>query len=275
MNNITIFDKINIIFLSFSIFKFLPNFRIKIWNFFQGISFTRNFEFLYLIKFIKKKQIKNINILDVSSPYLMAYILAKDNKVIKTDIDEREIKFIKESDNISFKMEDATKLSFPDNYFDLTYSISVIEHIYEEYAKAIFEMIRVTKEGGYIYITCPVSITHTEEWTNSKAYSNQKELNNKFFFQYRFDNKDIDIIKNIKGVELLFYDIFWEKKNGLYDRIIYKLRKKNGNKYLNFIRNSFIHYYYGFNFFKLKPSVDFGLGSSFGNVHFIFKKIKE
>lgn len=63
---------------------------------------------------------------------------------------------------------DATQLPFPENYFDVTYSLGVIEHIgtslghctlddnyWEARQRYADEILRVTKPGGRILIACP------------------------------------------------------------------------------------------------------------------------
>ncbi len=67
--------------------------------------------------------------LDVSSPYILSYVLSKTGKVVKTDINPGEGKFIREGESLSFRPENATRLSFGDDSFDLVCWISVIEHI--------------------------------------------------------------------------------------------------------------------------------------------------
>ena len=51
----------------------------------------------------------------------------------------------------------ATKIPFPDNYFDKVYSISVMEHI-EKDSKAMDEVYRVLKPGGKFVFTTEVNI---------------------------------------------------------------------------------------------------------------------
>ena len=107
----------------------------------------------------------------------------------------------------------------------MVYSISVIEHIFNSYLAAIKEMIRVVKNGGYIYLTFPVSSTYTEEWISSEIYSNQEKSDNKTFFQYRFDEqKFYEIVDKLSNVKIISYSIYWERKNGLYNRYIEKKR---------------------------------------------------
>lgn len=50
-----------------------------------------------------------------------------------------------------FSRSDATRLHYPDQYFDLSYSIATFEHMQEPWA-VLEEMHRVTKVGGYMYI---------------------------------------------------------------------------------------------------------------------------
>lgn len=55
-------------------------------------------------------------------------------------------------DRLCFIENSATDLIFKDDFFDLTVSINSLEHIHDP-QKAIEEMVRVTKPGGYLYIT--------------------------------------------------------------------------------------------------------------------------
>lgn len=270
---ITTSDKIKLIISMYSVLKWLPNLKQKIFIFFIPIDTVRFHEFSYFIKFIKKNKLSNLYILDISSPHMMAYFLSKHNNVEKTNIDINEKKFIKEKKNLKFKIENAINLTYQDNKFDLTYSISVIEHIYVEYIKAVQEMIRVTKSGGFIYITFPVSRKHKEEWTSELIYSNQKIIENKVFFQYRFDDIDISLLlDSLKNVEIIAKDIYWEKNNGLYNKVMSLMKVNLGFKFFNLFKNSFINAYYGFTMLSNESSNDFENSKNFGNIHLIFKK---
>jgi len=56
------------------------------------------------------------------------------------------------------KIEDASKLSFEDNYFDIVYALDVLEHI-NEVETAIKEIQRVLKPKGKLIITGPTEST--------------------------------------------------------------------------------------------------------------------
>ncbi len=51
------------------------------------------------------------------------------------------------TDNIEFLCEDATKLTFPDHYFDAVFLFGVLHHI-KEWKEVISEVYRVLKVGG-------------------------------------------------------------------------------------------------------------------------------
>ncbi len=51
------------------------------------------------------------------------------------------------TDNIEFICQDATKLSFPDGYFDAAFLFAALDHI-TEWRKVISEVFRVLKMGG-------------------------------------------------------------------------------------------------------------------------------
>ena len=58
---------------------------------------------------------------------------------------------------LSFRQEDATRLSFPDRSFDLAVSFSTIEHIpgADNRRAALREMARVVRPGGHLVVTVP------------------------------------------------------------------------------------------------------------------------
>jgi len=193
--------------------------------------------------------------------------------MIKTDINPLESNNIKFRRRLEFKVENATQLSFPDKYFDIVYSISAIEHIFKDYIKAVSELIRVCKTNGIIYLTFPVSKQSMKEWLDFDIYHSQFIKDGKYFFQYRFginDTKEIiDNILNCAKIEAM--DIFWERKSGDYEKLIFLLRHKLGSKLLNLIKNIMLNYWFGIFAFNGK-SESFSGAKDFGNVHLILRK---
>lgn len=241
----------------------------------QPLEAVRYTEFSFFLEFLKRNSCSNMNILDVSSPFLMAYLLTATGTVIKTDINSLESVFIKETPRLRFQKEDATQLSFADETFDLTYSISVIEHIFGGYAKAIQEMLRVTRHGGIVYLTFPVSSSHIEEWLDSPIYSDQYSLSGRTFFQYRFDETDVQHMASIfqkSNAKIISQAIYWERKDGLFNKAVNQMRKNSGSKIMGFLRGSFLHYYYGFTLLEQYPR-NFRNARSFGNMQIILEKI--
>jgi ubiquinone/menaquinone biosynthesis C-methylase UbiE len=74
------------------------------------------------------------------------------------DINREDVEFAKnlncEVGNVQYGVEDALKLSFPDNSFDLLTSVDVIEHVGRP-ARMMEEIGRVLKPGGIALITFP------------------------------------------------------------------------------------------------------------------------
>jgi SAM-dependent methyltransferase len=54
-------------------------------------------------------------------------------------------------DRIEYHVMDMTRMSFPDQSFDLVYSIATFEHLTSPH-RALLEMLRATKVGGYGYV---------------------------------------------------------------------------------------------------------------------------
>ena len=276
MMNITLRDKIGLHLQLISLVRFLPKgFRLR--SLVKPIDATRYTEFGVLLKFLKKTNRisnKNYKVLDISSPFILSYYFHnKGFETVKTDINHEENKYIRDKKNLSFKTENATSLSFADNTFDLVYSISVVEHIYKDYMKAIGEMIRVARKEGIIYVTFPVSKEHKEEWLGYKAYPSQTEEKGRFFFQYRFDRNDVTDIKKFisKSADIVSSDIYWEGKTGNYDKLVSNLRRPFGMKHIKFVKNVILNYYYGFFIFNGNPR-SFSYSKDFGNIHMVIEK---
>jgi SAM-dependent methyltransferase len=269
---ISFLDKLKALIKAYECIPGLPA-KYKIYIILKPFEATRYVEFTYIIKYLNKLKNNHFQkILDVSSPFIVSYYFAKNSDVIKTDISPVESKYFKKNGRVPFKIEDATNLSFADNSFDFTFSISAIEHIYKNYLKAIREIIRVTKKGGLIYLSFPVSKSFKEEWLDGNIYFAQKKANDRTFFQYRFDQDELNrILTNIShDVEVLDKAIYWEKQNGSYDKMIKIIRNKIS--FFNFLRESIINLYYGFTLFSPVPG-DFTKAKDFGNISLILKKL--
>jgi ubiquinone/menaquinone biosynthesis C-methylase UbiE len=84
--------------------------------------------------------------------------------------------------NIKFNVEaqNATKLSYESESFDVVCSISAIEHIPEDGdVKAVVEASRVLKLGGIFIITAPFSDHFSESETNHYHFGYEKRYDEK------------------------------------------------------------------------------------------------
>jgi SAM-dependent methyltransferase len=270
---ISFIKKIKLIGIIWSCVPQTP-FRTMLKLFFKPIESVRYTEISYIINFIQNTRVNTFSCLDISSPYILSYILSKGGCVIKTDISSDERRFIKESKNLKFEIQNVLALTYPHNSFDFVYSISVIEHIYQGLHQSVSEMIRVAKPGGYIYITFPVSVKYQEEWLNENIYSNQYKNGDKIFFQYRLDKVRLEsFLLNLSNVEIVKKDIYWEKKNHSYNKMILELKKTDSKTPLGFLKNALINYYYGFTLLNSFPE-NFEKAKEYGNVSIILQKLK-
>lgn len=127
---------------------------------------------------------------------------------------------------IRFQVADATKLPFGNDTFDIVVSFSTIDHIFSSGGrkKAIKEMSRVVKKGGYVIITVP----------------------NKLNFAYWFWSKK----KTQAGYEYCFFP--WELKRYLKEAKLKPLKFTSNFKislgiWLDFLRLLFLPIeYFGF-----------------------------
>lgn len=73
-------------------------------------------------------------------------------RVVGTDFDPEQIEVARslydEGDLLTFRVEDGSNLTFPDENFDLVVSQNVFHHI-PRWDKAVEEVVRVLRSGGY------------------------------------------------------------------------------------------------------------------------------
>jgi ubiquinone/menaquinone biosynthesis C-methylase UbiE len=87
-----------------------------------------------------------------------AMIAQSCNRLYACDINREDVDFARHLNrhvsNLTYNVEDALKLSFPDNSFDLLTSVDVIEHVGHP-ERMMQEIGRVLKPGGIALITFP------------------------------------------------------------------------------------------------------------------------
>jgi len=155
----------------------------KISPFLAVCAFTDNYLYNLVMHLILRKQVlkvfnkilkfykdKTIKVLEIGCGLGRWYMILRNNfknlEYYGIDISEEMIKVAKRLTKYErFYVMSASKLEFPDNYFDVVFSITVLHHIpFKEKEKAIKEMIRVTKKGGYIIIIEDFSLKKLEDF---------------------------------------------------------------------------------------------------------------
>ncbi len=116
----------------------------------KALRIIKLFEYYY-----GKKNISNLTLLDVgASTGIIDNELSRHfKKVVGIDIDEKAIKYAKntfKNKGLSFKTDDAMKLSFKNNSFDIVICAQVYEHVPDD-QKLIDEIFRVIKPNGACY----------------------------------------------------------------------------------------------------------------------------
>ncbi len=85
-------------------------------------------------------------------------IATKSQQLTACDINADDIAFAQKMNahvpNLSYQIENALDLSFPDNYFDLVTSVDVMEHVGQP-QRMTAEIARVLRTGGLAFITFP------------------------------------------------------------------------------------------------------------------------
>jgi SAM-dependent methyltransferase len=126
-----------------------------------------------------------------------------------------------DSSKMVTETQDILNLSYPDNFFDITICTSVIEHTFTQAnfmgdMKAIREIVRVTKPGGYILLSTDMTKDNTE-WLSGTMYYNEVDLFDRIInasrctlvgdYDFNFDDKtnsDIHQVKHLTAASCVF-----------------------------------------------------------------------
>ena len=141
-------------------------------------SYTRFPEYFFIKREIERRVAggQRLQVLDVGSPKLLGLMLAAkwNVEVQLTDItplnlDEYKVMWaaIREraKGDAEFSKQDARRMEFGNDTFDIAYSMSVLEHIEgtDGDVQGMRELIRVTKPGGLIIVSVPLGNTYVEQ----------------------------------------------------------------------------------------------------------------
>jgi SAM-dependent methyltransferase len=165
-------------------------------------SYTRFPEYWFIEseieRYLRTRQRKQRpTILDVGSPKCFGLYLAFhfDVDIHLTDIDDPSVQeaeilwnAIKSSakGTVRFSVQDARSLKYPENAFDVVYSMSVIEHIEGETgdSQSVREMLRVLEPGGVLVVTVPIGCKYVEqERLGFRRAARNTGDQNRYFFQ--------------------------------------------------------------------------------------------
>jgi SAM-dependent methyltransferase len=163
------------------------------------MDFPRYREFDFALRAIDRLP-RPARMLDLSSPKLLPLTLAEQMpacQCVSTDILPHEVCWTQEKAtlltlrNLKCQAQDARRLGYPSNHFDLITSISVFEHIAPEHGgdlPAIAEMARVLRPGGFAVITVPFSRNYFADYLASNVYERQSG-GEPIFFQRFYDEQ--------------------------------------------------------------------------------------
>jgi len=151
---------------------------------------------------------------------------------------------------------DVRNLKFEDAFFDGYWSLGVIEHFYEGYKDILNEIQRVTKKGGYVFLTfpylSPLRRLKVRFGIYNKFIEDNCDLKN--FYQFIFDDKMVKHDFEKKGFILRYMKPKGGLK-GLKDEvlvlkpILQRLYDYNGQnrfiKYFRFLINKHLAFFTG------------------------------
>lgn len=193
-------------------------FRFRLHRFFSPLDYLRYAELTIAANEIGDLS-EDMVILDLSSPKFLSYYLASKypSAVIATDllnefIPEAEYvsKLLSLNEKYTTMLCDGRHLNIPSNYFDIVYSISVIEHIPDDGdIKTVAELLRVLKPGGSLILTVPCRPSYEEQYFDRAIYDRTYDGKEPVFWTRFYDEKTLSerilqVSNNFTVEKLLF-----------------------------------------------------------------------
>ncbi len=133
-----------------------------------------------VIKLLKSLPSFKILEVGIGTGEVIAESFISDKEVNGVDISDNLISRCKELfPKINAEVGDAENLFFKDGLFDLVYCIHTTWY-FPDLKKAIFEMLRVTKKGGYVVF----DIQNIQNYEINKNYKKHKYENSNFFGKF-------------------------------------------------------------------------------------------
>jgi SAM-dependent methyltransferase len=122
------------------------------------------------------------------------------------------------------EVQDARGLTFPDEYFDKVYAISVVEHIEEDGdSRAMQEIRRVLKPGGLCCLTVPYALRYRESLIDHDLYYKKTVDGQPVFYQRHYDQQTLQtrlILPSGLSVDALaFFGERWFAYERFYDAL--------------------------------------------------------
>jgi SAM-dependent methyltransferase len=149
-------------------------------------------------------------VLDVSSPKMLSLLLARHAEVWATDLNDPAIfdRWKPTATALGLERyyvgyEDARRLPYPDGFFDLMYSISVVEHIPGSGdTEALAEFQRVLRPGGLAILEVPFRLQRQEimqSYDSKGAPLDQPQFYERFYdrawLDQRLSNDKLELVR--------------------------------------------------------------------------------
>lgn len=214
----------------------------------------------------------SLTVLDIGSPKLFGLGLAYKNSLdirltdmTRMNLDEYATMWRAISNDAygtaHFEQQDARSLSYPDEQFDLVYSMSVIEHINgdKQDSRAVWEMWRVLKPGGLLILSVPFGRRYAEQYTTGFAYTDKAIVDDKrYFFQRIYDETTLraHVLEPLSKAEHLKLCTIY-RRNNFVTSLYHKLRQafgENINGLLGFL-NPFISQVLNHHINRIDPNI--------------------